>query len=787
MNTHWDISDVFVVRHAGFPFDMVESLGFSLSLLDLLDQVCDIEERLIQLAEVAGEQKLVRVKEALRRGQEPPTPKHHTGEWDEALSTWRSLRRHLREEYEKEYLHLRKCLHSLAATPAFQEAIFFSNPFFYENVLQSFLAKEVGSASSNSRRVERQIYKYLQRFCAKNETTSFFGPIAYGEVNDSATFKLCKNEPEKRHVTIAYWALRELNRQICRASSLRLHIPVRRNPLFSFDSAYAISSVQGITIPLTSPIDQLIAILDQQEMSFAQAAHILDTSPSSLFTASLPLLRCGALILEIPLPPDDADGLTTLIAGLQRVPEGEARNQWLAHLRQLDELRESFAQANLEERRQILDKLEGLFTEWTGKPARRRAGKMYADRLLLNEEASSRFSIHMGRHIAENIAQRLSPALELSASYGSSVQDMYRRQVQDLFPANGSSLSFLDYAHHARPDGELHSGTASLPTLSVQGNTTIDLQLPSDFAGPSVEGGRYALPDICLAASSPQAIADGQMDIVLSRVHHHLMIWGWLARFFPSRQRYEKTATTWLECEPSAHGLVSLEVERRNKGFYSFPGTRLAMGAIARTEGQEMISPASLTISLHPSGPVLRDAQGKQLQLYLPLADFVFYPPFAALAHPPVLHAPCAGDASGTPRLRVGDTIYQRRRWHADLSSLTSLHTIDLALEIWRLRRTHQWPRFVFARVASERKPWLFDTASPFSHELVKNMIRDDAMVTLEEMLPGPDQLWLQDDEGQRYTSELRLQVHRYSAEIIRLDESQNSGKGHNKTSYSTL
>jgi hypothetical protein len=66
-------------------------------------------------------------------------------------------------------------------------------------------------------------------------------------------------------------------------------------------------------------------------------------------------------------------------------------------------------------------------------------------------------------------------------------------------------------------------------------------------------------------------------------------------------------------------------------------------------------------------------------------------------------------------------------------------------------------------------------------------MIRDDTRVTLEEMLPGPDQLWLQDDEGQRYTSELRLQVHRYSAETIRIDELQNSGKAHNKISYSTL
>ena len=33
----------------------------------------------------------------------------------------------------------------------------------------------------------------------------------------------------------------------------------------------------------------------------------------------------------------------------------------------------------------------------------------------------------------------------------------------------------------------------------------------------------------------------------------------------------------------------------------------------------------------------------------------------------------------------------------------------------------------------------------------------DSAPVTVTEMLPSPDQLWLTDAEGRRYTSELRV------------------------------
>jgi hypothetical protein len=37
---------------------------------------------------------------------------------------------------------------------------------------------------------------------------------------------------------------------------------------------------------------------------------------------------------------------------------------------------------------------------------------------------------------------------------------------------------------------------------------------------------------------------------------------------------------------------------------------------------------------------------------------------------------------------------------------------------------------------------------------------RANEPITVTEMLPQPDELWLRDHEGQRYTSELRIVAH---------------------------
>jgi hypothetical protein len=70
----------------------------------------------------------------------------------------------------------------------------------------------------------------------------------------------------------------------------------------------------------------------------------------------------------------------------------------------------------------------------------------------------------------------------------------------------------------------------------------------------------------------------------------------------------------------------------------------------------------------------------------------------------------------------------------------------------------------VFVRFTGEQKPVYADLTSLASIDLISRSLRRarrhagaDATVTVTEMLPAPDQVWLTDARGQRYTAELRL------------------------------
>lgn len=205
---------------------------------------------------------------------------------------------------------------------------------------------------------------------------------------------------------------------------------------------------------------------------------------------------------------------------------------------------------------------------------------------------------------------------------------------------------------------------------------------------------------------------------------------------------------------------AALAATRRNKGFYRFPGPRVLVSPVDPEDRPGAVPATALTVSLDGDRPCLRRPDGTALLLYPTLADLSTYPPVAALTSAPVLHRRVRPVAGALGRVHVGGAVYQRAAWELPLADLAGRRGAAAFLAVRALAVRLGLPRFVFVRVAGERKPVLIDTCSPFAVDLLCHLARDHATGRAEEMLPGPEDLWLADERG-RYTCELRVQFLR--------------------------
>jgi hypothetical protein len=126
-----------------------------------------------------------------------------------------------------------------------------------------------------------------------------------------------------------------------------------------------------------------------------------------------------------------------------------------------------------------------------------------------------------------------------------------------------------------------------------------------------------------------------------------------------------------------------------------------------------------------------------------------------------------AGPDAHAPRVAIDDLVVSRERWTCPAAHLAFADTADestryLQARAWAAR--HGMPRHVFLRFTGELKPVYADLTSLASIDLISRATRrarrkagTDATVTVTEMLPIPDQAWLTDSRGQRYTAELRM------------------------------
>jgi hypothetical protein len=112
--------------------------------------------------------------------------------------------------------------------------------------------------------------------------------------------------------------------------------------------------------------------------------------------------------------------------------------------------------------------------------------------------------------------------------------------------------------------------------------------------------------------------------------------------------------------------------------------------------------------------------------------------------------------ADAGPRRYLGPLVVQRA--YRRIAALPFDETPD-----GRDRRVAAWreelglPERIFVRAPEEMKPIYVDLTSALSLDMLVRFARHASSLTLTEMYPGPQGLWLRDGDGAAYTGELRL------------------------------
>ncbi|MEJ8651931.1 lantibiotic dehydratase [Streptomyces sp. MS1.AVA.3] len=757
MTREWSIGDVFVVRHAGMPFDWLESLAADENLQEAATELLLCEDALRETAG-SGFRRLERAVTRCEPGRLPSVP----ADWGEAVDAWHTAAERYTSLYREADEQATKKLLTILERPEVAEAVLLSNSDAFHNMLRPLLDR-ADPLTSRRRRARRQLYTYIQRFCAKNETVSFFGPMAYATVRDGTSnereaeprtglTELQTGLPQRRRVFISYWAGRALCRALARDNrilpGLAFH-PTQHGPtpvgLSENTEAGQREDARTVFTHLDAAGGTLRTLTHGTGLPAKRVAHALRL-----------LLAAGAVDMRLGGGPYDMEPLTSLRAQLGELPGSPARKEWLDRLAALESCRAALEAGAGPEREGLISALENAFTEATGESARRAAGATYADRAVFYEEASSPFALRIARELADRWQEQLRGLLEVCTGHGQATQ----RAAADAVRGELSGVERLDLAAYAAraaavfPAPGSEFATNHAPVYRAEEWRAVAERLAQEAAG--AHGDRYALIDLCVKAGTAGALAEG--ELLVARVHHHLLVRSWLGTMYPDQDRFAAAADTWITEQDGR--LVGFDFGRRNKGYYRFSGREAALRPASWADsGQPILRPEELTVALDENGIRLLDPDGARAFAYLPLNDFVKYAPFAALSHPQVAHPSfVAGDDGELPEIDIDGVVCQRPRWRIDSDSLDLPTPHARFLQLRRLaRRTSV--RFLFCRSARERKPYLVDLASPLAADLLGHVARGTEALVAEAMSPGPGELWLRDEEGRRYTCELRMQL----------------------------
>jgi hypothetical protein len=610
-------------------------------------------------------------------------------------------------------------LWELTKNPLFREAVFMSNPQVH-GFLDAWRASfEPTVRKRKDRKRERTLYRFLTRFTAKNDTTSFFGATSLGRLDKARTGDLNLPVADVRKVFLEHWAAQALLDAIGQALDL---------------------SVSDTVLPVGHP-------------------RVFEYLSATLATA----------------PPSDEQIV------------------WEERVNTLRKRFKDFETAAYDERIPLFRSIESNLREWLQTQTRRGEGQYYASKTVLHEVGDrSGEVVGLRPEERQRLTQSLSPAMDFCALHVL-VERLKTRAYLQPHLAEGP-LPFADVVDMLAKAGpqfhlqappkarELYAGLAAMRThmreridAHLSADATGTLELCDDVVSGFMETWRAALDATGRAYTNPDILltSDDEPTLVLGDMHAMPFLTPAAYAAAPREEEAWEATRTFLAslCAPElpaflTHqrpsfvayvpdlGEVSLEIDGRACGPTERRSTLNSLSVELRDEDFAFTckTPGSAEEAVMP----LTRAANVMSRYSKALQSMARVYPIKLFALGEWLAGPGWLGTGDLPRLSFAGVIVHRRCWLIASRDWVG-RGADGQQAFLRLAEVTegQLPRFCYVKSGADPKPLLVDLSDPMSAELLLWMARNEASLTLTEMLPASEELWLKGPGG-HYNSELR-------------------------------
>lgn len=709
-----------------------------------------------------------------------------------------------RQSYGAAVAEVEREIQGIAGLPGFQCAVAWQNHPALKLGVLPLLRHRPGAAPRNSKHRQREdlVASYWQRYCVKNDTIGFFGPVGWTTLTpDSATsFRPASHLLASREVFFEAWAIDRLAVTIAGRAGISAWLTPRRASFLHVDIGTSTVFVPGRRgTPVEPVIVDCLLRCDGRLAAARIAADLVKAGRASAedevfqILADLRKRRWISWTLSLAASPHAERELRDRLADIG----SPALRAWaLGCLAALEEAAGHVAAAGDDPGRLVtaFDRLDATFIQLTGATPTRNPGKAYGGRTLVYHDARRELHLRLGGEVVRALAPLdliLTSVRWLTCRAGA----LFRREIRAIYDqlarkqAGPVTLAMLWFESMSFLHGPGRLRLASIGA-EFRASWTDILGVPAGHAHvrydadrlrPAVrerftearsgwEAARYISPDLMLIAADADAIRRGDFEIVLGELHLAIISYG--HNLFVGQHP-----------EPS-HLHAAMDAEHSGPRLIPAPPKDNPPRLTIRTHSA-LVRDSDYVVELfHQTadprrprllrgGDLLVECCDDSLLVRLPSGDAVdVMEPFADMLTDMVIDVFSMFEESDhLPRVNFDRLVVCRQTWRFSAGDLTFAEERDearrfVAIRAWR--RTHALPRRVFIRSPQELKPFFVDFDSPAYVNLLAKAVRrlrlpggvkpgSTDRITVTEMLPDLDQLWLTDSDARRYTAELRM------------------------------